>query len=61
MPDWVRRDVTAKRALLAAHGIQHRCVTVTPGGDFEFCDDQPCLVRQLAAAESTHQDYGAWK
>jgi hypothetical protein len=34
-------DVAGKRAMLAAHRIQHRCVSATVEGGYEL-DDEPC-------------------
>jgi hypothetical protein len=53
---WALADIAAKRAMLDAHKIQHRCVGPTIEGAYELSDDVPCLVlRQLAAAESVHR------
>jgi hypothetical protein len=49
----VLADIAAKRAVLDAHKIQHRCVGPTIECGYELGDEMPCLVlRQLAAAES---------
>lgn len=59
---WALADIAAKRAMLDAHRIQHRCVGPTLEGGYELKDDAPCLVlRQLAAAESAPPAYGAWE
>ena len=59
---WTLADVAAKRAMLQPHLIQHRCVNATVEGGYELADEQPFLVlRQLAATESAHRDYGSWQ
>src|SRR5215470_908692 len=59
---WALADIAAKRAMLAAHRIQHRCINATVEGGYELADDAPCLVlRQLAAAESAPPAYGSWE
>jgi hypothetical protein len=58
-PAWALADIAAK---LAAHRIQHCCISATVEGGYELADDEPCLVlRQLAAVESAPPAHGAWE
>jgi Family of unknown function (DUF6221) len=43
-PAWALADIAAKRAMLDAHRIQHRCISATLEGEYELADDEPCLV-----------------
>jgi len=61
-PAWALADIAAKRAMLDAHRIQHRCMSATVESGYQLAEDEPCLVlRQLAAAESVPPAYGAWE
>jgi hypothetical protein len=49
-----------KLALKAPTSGRHRLHHATIEGGYELTEDEPCLVlAQLAAAESTHHDFGA--